>query len=113
MIGTAALLSVLGAVAHSLVGERFFAKLRSEAGLQPQVMATIRIVWHSLSVMWIGLAGALAVLRWGPEHPHTAIVLSVATAFLVSAVIAAAGSRWRHPAWVLLVVLAGLSYAGA
>ncbi len=113
MIGTAALLSFLGAIANSVLGERLFARLRASGQLPADAAATLRFAWHTMSVMWIGLGGALAILRWGPEHPHTAIVSTVATVFLVAAAIAAVGSRGRHPAWVLFLVLAGLSFAGA
>ncbi|MBT9598479.1 MAG: hypothetical protein IV094_21020 [Vitreoscilla sp.] len=119
----AAGLSVLIALAHSVIGEqRIFRHLRRAGQVVPTEGGTVlrefqvRILWgawHGLSAMGLGLA---AVLVW-LAHPAAQAVSAgrvewcVATAMAATGVLVLVSNRGRHPAWVALLGLAGLVLA--
>ena len=119
LIGAAGL-SVLIAVAHSVIGEqRIFRHLRRPGQVVPTEGGTllrefrVRILWsawHGLSAMGLGLAG---VLRWlGQPAAQAAsagrVESCVAIAMAVTGVLVLVSNRGRHPAWVALLGVAGL-----
>lgn len=119
----AAGLSVLIALAHSLIGEqRIFRHLRRAGQVVPteggNVLREFQVrilwgAWHGLSAMGLGLA---AVLVW-LAHPAAQAVSAgrvewcVATAMAATGVLVLVSNRGRHPAWVALLGVAGLVLA--
>ncbi len=116
---SAAGLSVLIALAHSVIGEwRIFRHLRRAGQIVPTEGGTllrefqVRILWgtwHGLSVMGLGLAG---VLIWLAEPAAQAasggrVEWCIAIAMAVTGFIVLASNRGRHPAWVALLIAAG------
>ena len=123
LIGAAGL-TVLIALAHSVLGEqRIFRHLRraghvlpTEGGLRLREFQ-VRILWatwHGLSAMGLGLA---AVLLW-LAHPAAQAASAgrvewcVATAFAVTGVLVLVGTRGRHPGWLALFTVTALVALG-
>ena len=119
-MAAAAVLSLLGAVLHSVLGERLIFRSLSLDGL-PAVAGSalftrrvLQFFWHTVSVAWLGFA----VLLWhlgqhatlDPIGRWTATVIG--WTFLGSSMLALAGSRGRHFAWVILLVIAACIWLG-
>jgi hypothetical protein len=108
-------------VAHSYLGERYIlARLFRWPDLakvfrNPEFTTrTLRFAWHVTSVAWWGLAAILALLARPPVSFH-AISLIVGVTFLATSVAVLVGSRGRHLAWplFLLIAIVALYAAGA
>ena len=123
LVGAAGL-SVLIALAHSVLGEqRIFRHLRRAGHIVPTEGGTllrhfqVRILWatwHGLSAMGLGLA---AVLLWLAD-PASQIASAgrvewcVAMAVAVTGMLVLVGTRGRHPAWLALFAVAALVALG-
>jgi hypothetical protein len=117
---SAAGLSVLIALAHSVIGEqRIFRHLRRAGQIVPTEGGTllrefqVRILWgawHGLSVMGLGLAGVLLWLSQPAARLASAgqVEWCVAMAVAATGVLVLVSNRGRHPAWVALLGVAGL-----
>ena len=117
----AAGLSVLIALAHSVIGEyRIFRHMRRAGHLVPTEGGAVlrefqlRILWatwHGLSVMGLGLA---SVLLW-LDQPEIRLASAGRVEWCVAMAIAATGvlvlvsNRGRHPAWLALFGVAALT----
>lgn len=117
-LALAALLTLLIGVLHSYLGERYLLirLLRRENlphlfGGDQFTERTLRFAWHITSIAWIGLAGILLLLARQQASPLP-ISRVVAGTFLVSALVAAAGSRGRHFSWVVFLAIAALAWFG-
>ena len=119
-LGTAAVLSLLGGVIHSVLGERLIFRVLPEAGL-PEVSGSrtftkriLRLFWHLVSVAWWGLAAVLWGLAAIPNLDATARWLAnlIGLTFLASFIVALVGSHGRHFAWVVLLLIALLVWLG-
>ncbi len=132
LLATAAILTVGVALAHSYYGERLIITrlLRREdlptlGGSDVLTKQTLRFAWHLTSIAWFGLAGVLLVLGSEVEPTSEAgllisdagsseqtIGLIITLVFAVSAVVDAALSRLRHPAWPIFAAIAVLTWIG-
>jgi hypothetical protein len=117
----AAALSVLIALAHSVIGEiRIFRQLRRAGRMVPTEGGAllrefqVRILWgawHGLSAMGLGLAGVLVWL----DQPAARLVSAgrvewcVALAMAATGVLVLVSNRGRHPAWLALFGVAALA----
>lgn len=111
----AAGLSLLGLVAHELVGAPRVLRPLKDAGLPPQVVGLHHFSWHVGSVAVAGMIVLYLLAVW---HPAGAIFAIIASA--ISAGIAAFGiglalfvnpALWRTPApypWSLIAIIGGL-----
>lgn len=120
----AAGLTVLIALAHSVVGEqRIFRHLRRAGELVPTEGDTllrefqVRILWatwHMLSVMGLGLAAVLFWLAHPAAQAASAgrLEWSVAAAMAVSGALVLVSNRGQHPAWLALFAAAALVALG-
>lgn len=121
---SAAGLSVLIALAHSVVGEqRIFRHLRRAGHTVPTEGGTllrefqVRILWatwHGLSVMGIGLAAVLLWLAHPAAQAASAgrVECCVAMAMAVTGMLVLVSNRGRHPAWLALFAAAALVALG-
>ena len=109
----AAGLTLLLCAAHSIIGERLiFARLReggrwSEAALamlERRRWWAIRATWHLVSILGGGLAAFLVLDSVGEGRVTTTIGLI----FLVAALYWAVATRFGHPAWLVMGVIAAL-----
>lgn len=116
-LAVAALLIVLLALAHSILGERFILRRLFRRENLPKLFGsddftkrTLRFAWHLTTVVWWGVALLLFTLGTGSIR-GSFLVLS-GTAF-VSALVALIGSRGRHPAWLVLLIVGTCIWIGS
>jgi hypothetical protein len=107
---------VLG-LAHSILGERYILRrLFRRTDLPPLfgsddfTKRTLRFAWHLTSVAWWGLA--VLMLALGMKSVRGGLLIVSATAF-VSALVAAVGSRGRHLAWPVFLLVGLGAWLGA
>ena len=113
MLGLAGLLSVVLAVAHSLLGEKLvFSRLReggrwNEAALKLLALRrwwSVRATWHLVSILGAGVAALLLAMAFGSVD----VELTLGVTFLVAAVYWAVATRLGHPAWIVLGLIAAI-----
>jgi hypothetical protein len=115
---TAAILTFALGAAHSIVGEilvfrrmaRVMPALRS-AGLRVRQTNILWASWHLVTAFGWGMAVVLYTLSVAPT---SALTTSVATAIscstLAGAVLVLVGTKGGHPGWVVLLIIAGLTW---
>jgi hypothetical protein len=120
----AAGLSLLIALAHSVIGEwHIFRHLRRAGRIVPTEGGAllrefqVRILWgawHGLSVMGLGLAAVLVSLAElaAQAASNGWVEWCVAMAMAATGLLVLVSNRGRHPAWVALLVAAGLVLMG-
>lgn len=131
LLGAAVLLFGVG-LAHSYFGERLILvrlfrrdnlpRLGESADFTKRVL---RFAWHLTTIAWFGLAAVLVVLaREIGDAPESGVLASgtrsleqsigwaIAVTFAASAVVTAAASRLRHPAWPVFAAIAVLTWIG-
>lgn len=113
----AAALAVLIGLIHSILGERYIIRrlLRRENlpklfGSDRPTKMILRFAWHLTTVAWFGFAGVLLVIGSDAADPVRSIGQVVAITFGISAVAAAWGSRFLHPAWAIFAAIAALTW---
>jgi hypothetical protein len=121
----AAILTILLAIAHSYLGERYILVRLMRRDNLPHLFGsdwftrrTLRFAWHLTTVAFVGLAILMLILADDVAGlPSDAAVLStvythalarslgqtMAGIFAVSAVVTATASRGKHPAWIVFV----------
>lgn len=115
----AAALSAVGAVLHSVLGERLIlSRLQPDAlpqtlGSKAFTLRVLRLFWHLVSVAWWGFAALLVVMAFAPRDDDRQRLLAViALSFVASAAVSAVISRGRHFSWGVLLAIAALSWLG-
>lgn len=120
----ASALAVATALAHSVIGEqRIFRAMRRAGRVVPTEGGTVlrafqvRILWatwHGLSVMGLGLAGVLLWLCQPAAEAASAGRVEACVAFAMGAtgLLVLISNRGRHPAWFVLLLIAGLVLVG-
>ncbi len=111
--------SVLLGLAHSIIGERLVLRPlmrwsgggeRGEVILSMQQRRVLRASWHLVSVLGFGLAALLLAASASGGFGHARTVL--AATFTAAAIYWLPATRGRHPAWVVLLVIAALTALG-
>ena len=104
-----ALLAFLLGLAHSVLGERYILRrlfrrpdLPTLFGSDDFTKRTLRFAWHLTTVVWWGAAATMLALGVGAARGGLRVLS--ATAF-VSAAVALVGSRGRHPAWIVFIII--------
>ncbi|MEM1271516.1 MAG: hypothetical protein AAGI08_15835 [Bacteroidota bacterium] len=111
MLAAAVLLFLIG-LAHSYLGERYILirlfrrDLPRLFGGDEFTKKTLRFAWHITTVAWWGMA---ALLVAGLDSAQTSLRI-ISITFLVTGVIALAGSRGRHLSWIVFLAVAGLTW---
>ncbi|MGZ5435026.1 MAG: hypothetical protein ACXWID_07620 [Pyrinomonadaceae bacterium] len=116
----AAVLVVGIGLAHSWLGERYILMRLFRRQNMPHLFGsddftkrTLRFAWHITTVAWLGAAALLLVLTSHPIDATARVFCSViAATFLVSSIVALAGSRGRHLSWVVFLLIAVLVWMG-
>ncbi len=120
LLVAAALVIALGLV-HSVLGERYIlirlfrrTDLPHLFGSDLFTRRTLRFAWHLTTVVWFGVAALLIIAaRTGGTAMSIALIGEVvAVTSGVSALVTLVGSRGRHPAWIVFLVIAILSWIG-
>lgn len=117
-------LSVATALAHSVIGERRIFRPMRRAGyivpteggdlLRAFQVRILWATWHGLSAMGLGLAGVLLWLSQPAAQLASAgrVEVCVAFAMATTGVLVLISNRGRHPAWFVLLLIAGLVLIG-
>lgn len=114
----AAAISVLLGLAHSILGERLiFRRLRADElhadRLLPRLyLEAIRSTWHLVTVFGWGLAAILVWMAY-PGADITTLGVTLSAFLLVCSVFWLFGTRGKHPAWIVFLLIAGLCYFGS
>ena len=116
-LATAAILTVLLAVAHSYLGERYILIRLFRRGDLPKLFGgtrftqdTLRLAWHITSVAALGFAALLVALALpGGVEPRVHRWVIGAT-FAVSGLVALVGSKGRHLSWIVFFSIAALIF---
>jgi hypothetical protein len=118
LLVAAAAIGVLGLV-HSILGERYIlvrlfrrADLPRLFGSDVFTRRTLRFAWHLTTVVWFGVA-AICVLAARPAHlgvGELGAVLAITS--LASAIVSLVGSRGRHPAWAVFLLVGAMTWMG-
>jgi hypothetical protein len=111
----AAVIAVLTAAAHSILGERYILVSLFRRDDLPRLLGsewltkrTLRFTWHLASIAWWGFA-ALLLLARDHDTGYTALQVIAATAFS-SALLTALTTRGRHPGWLAFLAIALLAW---
>jgi hypothetical protein len=117
LLVAAALILALGLV-HSVLGERYIlirlfrrTDLPRLFGSDLFVRRTLRFAWHLTTVVWLGVAAIFVQVARGPLSASQLGQILALTA-LASAVVALVGSRGRHPAWLVFLVIGLCAWLG-
>jgi hypothetical protein len=114
-------LTILLAVAHSIIGERsIIGPIQKTSGLprvqgsDRQTKLTLRFTWHVTSVLGIGTAVVLiAYSRWAILTPDQVFIARALSAtYLTCFVISIIGSRAKHPSWIIFALVSVLTWMG-
>lgn len=105
---------------HSVLGERYILirlfrrpDLPKLFGSDDFTRRTLRFAWHITSIAWLGFAGLLVAVASGASAPRIAVGTAVAATFGLSALVALAGSRGRHYAWLVFLGISVLAALGS
>ena len=116
----AAILLVLVGVAHSYLGERYILirlfrreDLPKTFGSTEFTTRTLRFAWHITSIAWWGFAAILIHLAHGTIS-HQVVARVIGITFLATGCATLVGSRAKHLAWPVFIIIGIISMcAGA
>jgi hypothetical protein len=117
-LATAAILTVLLAVAHSYLGERYILIRLFRRGDLPKLFGgtrftqdTLRLAWHITSVAALGFAALLVALALPGGLGPRVYGRVIGATFVVSGLVALVGSRGRHLSWIVFFTIAALTFS--
>ena len=115
----AAILAMAIGVAHSILGERYILMrlfkrpdLPHLFGSPEFTVRTLRFAWHITSIAWWGLAAIIILIARDAASPSSLLYVLSAT-FLLTAIVAAVGSRLRHLSWVFFSAVGIILFVAA
>jgi hypothetical protein len=119
LVAAAVLIAIL-ALAHSVLGEWLLLGPLFTRGDVPKLIGsrrfakrTLRFAWHLTTVLMWGTAAILiAAADPATEQPLRRVARMIAVVYLVCAVVAGIGSRWRHFSWLVFLISAVLVWLG-
>jgi hypothetical protein len=118
-LSVAAFLAFAVGAAHSVLGERYILvrlfrrpDLPHLFGGPEFTIRTLRFAWHITTIAWWGLA-AIFVLIAHEQASASSLLYVISATFLLSAVVAAAGSRLRHLSWIVFAAIGFIAIVAA
>lgn len=106
-----AILTVSIGIAHSYLGERYILIRLFRRPDLPKLFGgtqfttrTLRFAWHITSIAWFGLAAILVLLVHAPVARQS-LGLVLGSVFIATAAAILVGSRGRHLAWPLFLII--------
>lgn len=120
---SAAILAIVVALVHSILGEiMIFRRLRKPGRMIPTDGgerlrgSNVRILWASWHVLTVfGLGMAMMLLRLASSartEEHDFIAQAIAVSMLGGSLLVLVGTRGRHPGWIGLLGVAVLVWLG-
>jgi hypothetical protein len=110
LLTAAVVLSVIGLM-HSFLGERMVVSrivtlpnLPTLRGSREYMATLVRWAWHLTSIAWWGTSAHLILIWSGRDLSVAGLALTIT--FALHGMIALVGSRGRHPAWPLFLIVA-------
>lgn len=106
MLTIAALLTAAIGIVHSYLGEKYILirlfrqPLPKLFGSDAFTRNTLRFAWHITTIAWFGFA-ALLILVHLELASRPAILLTIATTFGITALVAFVASRGKHLSWII------------
>lgn len=107
-------------VTHSWLGESKLIGPLTAAGTRSGLLAhsglarlVLRFAWHITSIAWWGLAAILIVLARQPLDASGKLVLLVIAATFLATGLACSGGGRRHWAWLIFLMIGGLTLGAA
>ena len=124
LLATAAVLALVTGVIHSFLGERLIFRHLRTSSIVPTLPAPplqnrhVRILWatwHLASVLAWALAGILWQLARssGASLSAQSVLVASAAGFIAGSLLVLFATRGRHPGWIALAIVGGLSWASA
>jgi hypothetical protein len=113
------ILTIFMGIAHSVIGEvLIISPIQKTQGLPPvrksvrATKLTLRFTWHVTSVLGFGTAVILLYFsRMSAFNQEQIFILrTLSLTFLVSFLVSLIGSRARHPAWAIFLVISVLTW---
>ncbi|MBM7842590.1 hypothetical protein [Herpetosiphon giganteus] len=114
----AGFLTVLMAVAHSVMGERLILRpLARQIQTTPNKLLqsrlpTLRFTWHITSILGLAMAWLFfdCAQQTNLAASHITLLRTSSIAFLLCFGVALIGSRAKHPSWLVFLIIAGLTW---
>ncbi len=106
LLVAAAVLTVLVAATHSLLGEKMI--FGGAAELPSTFRGILRATWHATSLLGLALAAVMLSHGLAGEPPPNAVRLSTAAAMGLSALAVLVWTGGRHPGWIALGLVGAL-----
>jgi hypothetical protein len=117
----AAVLTIAIGLAHSILGEwlllrPLFARgqLTKLVGSRTFARRVLRFAWHLMTVLLVGIGGAVLVLAMPTfDRQLVWVIRSFAITFAACAVVSLVGGRGKHFSWWIFSIIAVLLWIGA
>jgi hypothetical protein len=117
---TGATLTLVIAVVHSYLGERFIltrllrrTELPHLFGSDRFTRQTLRFAWHLSSVAWLGLGAVLVSFSYDDFFQSRTIALqAISLTFLVNSLMTLLATSGRHLAWIIFLAIALAAWLG-
>jgi len=123
MLALAGVVAVLTGIVHSVLGEWLIFRHLRDRTIVPALgtpllrARSVRIIWatwHLASVFGWAFAAVLFALASSPDASLRQLVVQAAVAaYSGGSILVLWGTRGRHPGWVALAAVAGLTWAAA
>ncbi len=115
LLYTAAILTFIIGITHSVLGERYILTRLFKRDNLPKLFGsttfttqTLRFAWHITTIAWWGFAVILILLAEN-QFSFRNISMVIAFTFLISGIISLVASKGKHYSWLVFLLIGGLS----
>lgn len=118
MLIFAALLTIAIGIIHSVLGERYILirlfrqPLPKLFGSDEFTRKTLRFAWHITTLAWFGFAALLIQIHLD-RGTTSALLMTIAATFAITALVALIASRGKHLSWIVFGAIATLCFYAA
>ena len=115
MLMAAAVLLVLLAIFHSVIGERLILQPVNKADNLPKIwnsrqatFRTIQATWHLVSILWLGIAAQLLMMQLNPAQAATSFLIVFGVIFGALAIMPLVWNAGKHKTWIPFGIICAL-----
>ena len=118
IIFSAGVLCFLLGLVHSILGERLIFKSKRESGkavpskptqgLRSSHLRIIWATWHLVTIFGWGIGVILVFISFNNHMEYALIIDVIIIAMLLSSIIVAYATKWKHLGWLVLLLIAFL-----